>query len=52
VHFPLTPLVAKADTIATAPNLTSNFHWITEVSMIKEFKQYRPWDKVLDDLMK
>ena len=52
VHYPLTPLVAKADTIDQAPKLADNFHWITEVKMIKEFKNYRPWDRVIDDLMK
>ena len=42
--------IAKADSNLTAPLLASNFHWITEVDMIKEFKHYRPWDRVIDDL--
>ena len=50
VHFPLTPLVARAATNDTAPNLAPNFHWIKEVQMIKEFKKYRPWSKLIDDL--
>lgn len=52
VHFPLTPLVAGAETNETAPNLAPNFHWITEVKMIKEFKHYRPWDVLINDLEK
>lgn len=52
VHFPLTPLVAQADSLANAPKLSPNFHWISEVQMIKEFKHYRPWDRLIDDLEK
>ena len=50
VHFPLTPLVARAATNETAPKLAPNFHWIKEVQMIKEFKKYRPWSNLIDDL--
>lgn len=50
VHFPLTPLIARADSNITAPDLGAHFHWITEVQMIKEFKHYRPWNRVIDDL--
>jgi hypothetical protein len=50
VHFPLTPLVAGASTNESAPTLSVNFHWIREVQMIKEFKKYRPWTKLIDDL--
>jgi hypothetical protein len=51
VYFPLTPLVARADTNETAPDLKlKSFHWITDVLLIKEFKSYRPWTKVVDVL--
>eukprot|EP01039_Chlorochromonas_danica_P008965 gene8965-9895_t len=50
VYYPLTPLIAKAATNETAPNLKHNFHWIGEVEMIKQFKHYRPWTKLIDDL--
>lgn len=50
VHFPLTPLVAGADTIELAPKLSDNFHWIESPLMIKQFKHYRPWDRLIDDL--
>jgi len=50
VHFPLTPLVARAATNETAPHLSPHFHWIREVTMIKEFKKYRPWTNLIDDL--
>lgn len=50
VYFPLTPLIGGADTNVTAPNLGSNIHWITEVGMIKQFKGYRPWTRLIDDL--
>jgi hypothetical protein len=50
VYFPLTPLVAGATSNITAPNLASNFNWITEVEMIKNFRNYRPWTQLLGDL--
>ena len=50
VYFPLTPLVARAATNETAPFLSSHFHWIREGTMIKEFKKYRPWTNLIDDL--
>lgn len=52
VYYPLTPLVAGAGTNVTAPKLTKNFHWIEDIEMIKLFKHYRPWSKVIDDLEK
>ncbi|RYY86716.1 hypothetical protein EON63_05365 [archaeon] len=50
VHFPLTPLIAKAATNVTAPKFKENFHWVGEVEMIKQFKHYRPWTKLIDEL--
>lgn len=52
VYFPLTPLIAKASDAKTAPRLHDHFHWIEDVEMIKDFRHYRPWYKVIDDLEK
>jgi len=49
-HFPLTPLIAKADSNLTAPSLKDNFHWIMDKEMVKQFRHYRPWHRVIDDL--
>lgn len=49
-YFPLTPLIAGASTNVTAPALAAHVHWITEVEMVKEFKHYRPWHRVIDTL--
>ena len=49
-YFPLTPLVARATSNTTAPNLGKHFHWIDDVEMIKEFKGFRPWTQVIDVL--
>jgi hypothetical protein len=46
-YFPLTPLVGKSGTNATTKYLGPNFHWIREVEIIKEFKQFRPWTSIL-----
>lgn len=50
VYYPLTPLIAKASSNETAPALKANFHWIGEVDMIKQFKHYRPWTRLIDEL--
>lgn len=50
VHYPLTPLIAKADNNQLAPNFSSRFHWIDQVDMIKEFRQFQPWYKMFDVL--
>jgi hypothetical protein len=50
IYYPLTPLVAGAWDNNTAPFIAENFHWITEVDMIKQFKHYRPWTKLIEDL--
>lgn len=50
VYYPLTPLIAKAATNETAPKFKENFHWIGEVEMIKQFKHYRPWTRLIDEL--
>ena len=49
-YYPLTPLIAKAETNMTAPKFSDSFHWIDEVSMVKEFKNFRPWYNLLDVL--
>lgn len=49
VHFPLSSLVAGADSMALAPNLSSNFHWIN-VDIISDFRKFRPWTQIIDVL--
>ena len=50
VHYPLTPLVLGAWTNYTAPVLTKSFRWITDFEQIKEFKHFRPWSKLINEL--
>jgi len=49
VYFPISSLVAGADSMALAPNLSSNFHWI-DVDIISDFRKFRPWTQVLEIL--
>jgi hypothetical protein len=48
-HFPLTPLIAGADTMALAPSFGSHFHWMNE-SYVSSFKGLRPWTQIIDVL--
>lgn len=50
VHFPYTPLIAGGWTNLSLPDFGPHFHWIREVEILKEFKQFKPWHKVLDVL--
>jgi len=50
VHFPYTPLIAGSWTNLSLPDFGPHFHWIKEVEILKEFKQYKPWERVLDAL--
>lgn len=50
VHFPLTAVVAGADSIELAPKLAINFKWIEKPLIISDFRKYRPWDSVIDVL--
>ena len=50
IYYPLTPLIAGTGSNLTAPKFHKHFHWIDDKEMIKQFKQYRPWTKVIDDL--
>lgn len=50
IFYPLTPLILGAKDNQSAPHLAHNFHWIDDVDMIKNFKQYHPWTRLLDDL--
>jgi hypothetical protein len=52
VHFPLSSLVAGADSMELAPNLAPNFHWIDEPKIISSFKNVRPWTAIIDILKK
>lgn len=51
VYFPLSYLVAGADTVDLAVNITSNFNWITEAEIISNFNKVRPWTKIIDVLI-
>mmetsp|Transcript_12461 Transcript_12461/g.11298 ORF Transcript_12461/g.11298 Transcript_12461/m.11298 type:complete len:390 (-) Transcript_12461:8-1177(-) len=50
VYFPVSYLIAGADNLSLAPNLTSNFIWIGEPGIISSFKNIRPWTQVVDML--
>lgn len=51
VHFPLTSLIAGADTLNLAPkSFGDNFHWINETSIISDFRKIRPWTLITDIL--
>lgn len=54
VHFPCSVLIAGADNIGLAPNMTAlglnNFHWIGEPAYISNFRNYKPWTLILDVL--
>jgi hypothetical protein len=49
-YFPLTPLVGWSGWNETAKYLGPNFHWIREVEIIKEFKQFKPWNSIINVL--
>jgi hypothetical protein len=51
VHFPMTYLIAGVDNKDLVVNLTSNFHWITEVEIITNFNKIRPWQRIIDILV-
>eukprot|EP00981_Chlorochromonas_danica_P000045 scaffold26_cov159-Ochromonas_danica.AAC.8 len=48
-YFPVTSLIAGADTVDLAPNLGPTFHWMNE-SYLSNFKGLRPWTQVFDVL--
>lgn len=50
VHFPLSGVIAGADTLQQAPDFGSRFHWISDAQVISDFRKYRPWTNVLDVL--
>ncbi len=50
VHFPFTPLIAGGWTNKSLPDFGPNFHWIREVEILKEFKQFKPWNLIIDYL--
>lgn len=52
VHFPLSGVIAGADTLEQAPNFGPRFHWIAEPKVISDFRKFRPWTSVLDVLDK
>ena len=50
VHFPLSGVIAGADTIEQAPNFGPRFHWIVEPKVLSDFRKFRPWTNALDVL--
>ena len=48
VYFPLTPLVGGAEWESSAPDIFPNFNWITDIEMIKDFNQFKPWTQLLE----
>ena len=51
VHFPLTSLIAGADTLDLAPRgFGDRFHWINETSIISDFRKIKPWTLITDIL--
>lgn len=50
-YFPVTSLIAGADTIELAPDFGPRFHWINDPKIISNFKGIRPWTGIIDILM-
>jgi hypothetical protein len=50
-YFPVTSLIAGADSIELAPDFGNHFHWINEPKIISNFKGFRPWTGIIDVLM-
>jgi hypothetical protein len=49
-YFPVSSLIAGADTIELAPDFGPNFKWIDKPGIISNMKHFRPWTAVLDVL--
>jgi hypothetical protein len=49
-YFPLTYLIAGADSIDLAPSFGQHFHWITDAQIISNFKGLKPWTQIIDVL--
>ena len=50
VHFPLSGVIAGADTIDQAPDFGPRFHWIVEPKVLSDFRKFRPWTNAIDAL--
>lgn len=48
VYFPLTSLVGGAYVESQAPDIFPNFKWITDIEMIKDFNNFKPWTQLLE----
>jgi hypothetical protein len=48
-YFPLTNLIAGADSMQLAPSFGSRFHWMDE-KLISNFKMVKPWTQIIDVL--
>ena len=49
-YFPVSSLIAGADTLELAPSFGPKFHWIDKPGIISNMKHFRPWTAVLDVL--
>lgn len=50
VYFPITSLIAGADSIELAPNFGPHFNWIVSPTIISNMKGLRPWTQIIDVL--
>lgn len=50
VHFPVTSLIAGADSIDLAPDFGPNFRWIAKPEIISNFNKVRPWTNIVQIL--
>jgi hypothetical protein len=50
VYFPITSLIAGADSPELAPDFGSHFNWIASPPIISHMKGLRPWTQIIDVL--
>lgn len=50
VYFPITSLIAGADSPIVAPYFGEHFHWIESPEIISSFKGLRPWTNIIEVL--
>ena len=49
-YFPVSSLIAGADSLQLAPDFGPKFHWIDEPKIISDFRKLRPWTLIIDVL--
>jgi hypothetical protein len=50
VHFPVTSLIAGADSLQLAPDFGPRFNWIGSPEIISNLNKIRPWTNIFDIL--